>query len=376
VVIAWGGRLRPARIWVADDAIAASDWERELLRSAAPDAEVRVTVDRRAAAAWAARRRGRRRVPAGARSARALALHRAGARFERLNLGGLHYAPGKTKVNEYVYLDERDREARARWLARGVRSRCRTCGRGATGVRSVPRSGHRDSVSPPAPAAAPSRCGGVAALDAEPVAPDPAVAAAGDRHRAGLPVGRLATAFEVGIVLQVLAASTAAGRIAHARGLRDRRRGRSRSRARAREHQPFTIAKQGCAMLGRAGRHGGRDRRHPAAQVEAAPQRGLARWCEEAVRAGDPTRRTRARVRRVVLSFALGVTYTALCLGRGCCCSSLAAKSRCDWRARWSLARPLWLGLGLAQVLTAFLQRRLTRGVAFGTALLARGCSS
>src|SRR6185436_7703367 len=31
VVIAWGGRMHPARIWVADDAIAASDWERELL---------------------------------------------------------------------------------------------------------------------------------------------------------------------------------------------------------------------------------------------------------------------------------------------------------------------------------------------------------
>jgi mannose/fructose/N-acetylgalactosamine-specific phosphotransferase system component IIB len=121
VVVAWGGRMRPARIWVADDAIAASEWERDLLISAAPDAEVRVTSIAEAAAAWpteAAAAGGAfllvRDLPG------ALALHQAGAAFERLNLGGLHYAPGKTKVNEYVYLDERDRTAARSLAARGV----------------------------------------------------------------------------------------------------------------------------------------------------------------------------------------------------------------------------------------------------------------
>jgi len=99
VVVAWGGRMRPARIWVADDAIAASDWERDLLVSAAPDSEVRVTTIAAAAAAWATE---------------------AVATFDRLNLGGLHYAPGKTKVNEYVYLDEQDRTAARALAARGV----------------------------------------------------------------------------------------------------------------------------------------------------------------------------------------------------------------------------------------------------------------
>lgn len=121
VVIAWGGRMRPARIWVADDAIAASDWERELLTSAAPDAEVRVGSIADVAAAW-----GGEVVAEGAAFLLvrdlpgALALHRAGAGFDRLNLGGLHYAPGKTKVNEYVYLDDRDREAARALAARGV----------------------------------------------------------------------------------------------------------------------------------------------------------------------------------------------------------------------------------------------------------------
>ena len=36
----------------------------------------------------------------------------------------------------------------------------------------------------------------------------------------------------------------------------------------------------------------------------------------------------------------------------------------------WTLAQPLWLGLGLAQLLSAFLQRRLARAAVFGAALI------
>jgi len=45
----------------------------------------------------------------------------AGARVAEWNLGGLHYAPGKEKVNDYVYLDEHDREAAKALLAAGAR---------------------------------------------------------------------------------------------------------------------------------------------------------------------------------------------------------------------------------------------------------------
>jgi len=121
VVVAWGARLRPARIWVADDGVAASAWERDLLQSAAPDAEVRVATLAEVAGAWeseAAAAGGAfllvRDLPT------ALALHDAGACFRLLNLGGLHYAPGKDKVNEYVYLDARDRDSARTLLARGV----------------------------------------------------------------------------------------------------------------------------------------------------------------------------------------------------------------------------------------------------------------
>ena len=121
VLVAWGERLHPERIWVVDEAVAASAWERELLEGASPNAEVRVVTVTAMAAAWA----GEDAAPGGAfllvRDLRtALALVEAGAPVGRFNLGGLHYAPGKVKVNEYIYLDEADRARARTLLARGV----------------------------------------------------------------------------------------------------------------------------------------------------------------------------------------------------------------------------------------------------------------
>jgi len=122
VLVAWGARLDPARIWVVDDGVAASEWERELFREAAPGIEVRVASVAEAAAAHA----GEAEAPRAAfllvrdlDTARRLA--EAGARIAEWNVGGLHYAPGKEKVNDYVYLDERDRESAKALLAGGAR---------------------------------------------------------------------------------------------------------------------------------------------------------------------------------------------------------------------------------------------------------------
>ncbi|HEY2955927.1 MAG TPA: PTS sugar transporter subunit IIB [Candidatus Eisenbacteria bacterium] len=121
VVIAYGERLRPKRIWVVDGPAAASSWERSLLTSAAPGVDVRVVTVAEAAAAYAAESG----EPGGAfllvrDLATALELVVAGAAVAAFNLGGLHYAPGKSKVNEYIYLDERDRSAARALLERGV----------------------------------------------------------------------------------------------------------------------------------------------------------------------------------------------------------------------------------------------------------------
>jgi mannose/fructose/N-acetylgalactosamine-specific phosphotransferase system component IIB len=121
VVIAWGQRLAPRRIWVADDAAAASDWERDLLVHAAPGIDVHVSSVVQTARHY----EGEIAAEGGAfllvrDLATALALVEAGARVPGFNLGGLHYAPGKDKVNEYIYLDADDRRAARRLLEHGL----------------------------------------------------------------------------------------------------------------------------------------------------------------------------------------------------------------------------------------------------------------
>jgi mannose/fructose/N-acetylgalactosamine-specific phosphotransferase system component IIB len=122
VVVAWGRHLNPRRIWVVDDAAAASAWERDLLASAAPDVEVRVVTVAEMASAWAGEAAAEGSAMLLVRGlASALALVEAGAAVPAFNLGGLHYAPGKTRVNEYVYLDAADRDRARALLGRGIR---------------------------------------------------------------------------------------------------------------------------------------------------------------------------------------------------------------------------------------------------------------
>jgi len=121
VVVAWGQRLRPARIWVVDDAAAADAWEREALAMSAPGIEVQVVTVAEAAAAFVTESAASGGAFLLVRDLRAaLALAEAGAPLTAYTIGGLHYAPGKTKLNEYVYLDDEDRRAARALLARGI----------------------------------------------------------------------------------------------------------------------------------------------------------------------------------------------------------------------------------------------------------------
>lgn len=112
VVVGWGNRLDPSRYIVVDDDLADSGWEQQLYELGLPDgveAEF-VTVDRARESLDRWRCSEVRSVLLTRNVATALALARDGRlRGERINLGGIHHGPGRTRALPYVYLDEDDR---------------------------------------------------------------------------------------------------------------------------------------------------------------------------------------------------------------------------------------------------------------------------
>lgn len=120
VAVGWVGALHPRILVVADDRLAASSWERELVESAAPEGvEVRVMPLGEAA-----------RV-GGADAGQAILLLRgplelsramlAGLKPSAVNVGGLHTAQGRTRVLDYVHLNAEEARALREAASAGVR---------------------------------------------------------------------------------------------------------------------------------------------------------------------------------------------------------------------------------------------------------------
>ena len=214
--------------------------------------------------------------------------------------------------------------------------------------------------------------GGIAALDAVPVAQAMLSAPLVTATILGLMWNDLELALAVGVVLQLLAASTMP---VGARTPEDYATGGVVGAGLAlilSSAQPFALARDGCAMLGVIGGLLAAQAGVPLLKWQRRRHEGLARWCEAELRAGREGALGRAHGAAVFLSFATGVGFCAACLGAGIFGLSSVARDESLWLTRaWAFARPLWLGLGLAQLLRAFVQRRLLRVVVFGIALLA-----
>lgn len=121
VVIGWGHHLRPDRYLAVDDELATSEWEQDLYRLGADEAEVVFTT-----AAEACRRLGGWRED----PERSILLTRNIGTMKRLaaggllagdsvNLGGIHHGPGRDEVLSYLHLSEEDRDD-LRILAQGT----------------------------------------------------------------------------------------------------------------------------------------------------------------------------------------------------------------------------------------------------------------
>lgn len=213
--------------------------------------------------------------------------------------------------------------------------------------------------------------GGVAVLDATPVAQtllsQPLVTAT----LLGALWGEWRVALQVGIVLQVLAASTLP---VGARTPEDYATGGVVGTATAlliARRATFVLLGDAAALVGVLTGMAVAVLGVPLIRWQRRRNEGLARWCESRLRAGDAGALATAQAAGVVLAFGVGVGYSAVCLALavGLLGPVVEAHSMRLSRA-WGLAQPLWIGLGLAYLLQAFVRRRLTRAAVFAAAML------
>jgi PTS system mannose-specific IIC component len=213
--------------------------------------------------------------------------------------------------------------------------------------------------------------GGIAALDATAVAQtllsQPLITATALGYLWGDPQ----VAMQVGVVLQILAASTLP---VGARTPEDYATGGVIGAGVAlalASHESIEIAREACALIGVITGMASATLSVPLLKWQRRRNEGLARWTEAEVLAGREGALSAAQGAGVALAFGVGVTYVAAWLGLAVWgLAPLVARDSLRMARAWGLAEPLWLGLGLAQLLTAFIQRRLARAAAFCLALL------
>jgi PTS system mannose-specific IIB component/fructoselysine and glucoselysine-specific PTS system IIB component len=123
VVVGWGNQLHPERIVVVDDDLARSDWEQELYVLGLPaDVDslfVAVDAARAQLPAW---RASRARILVLTKDLTTMRRLAEGGllRGEEVNIGGIHYAPGRRAVLPYVFLSDDERSEMTRLADEGA----------------------------------------------------------------------------------------------------------------------------------------------------------------------------------------------------------------------------------------------------------------
>jgi mannose/fructose/N-acetylgalactosamine-specific phosphotransferase system component IIB len=123
VVLGWARILRPQRVVVANDRVAGNDWERKLYTASVPPPleAVFLTVDQAAAEVRSGGFDGRKTILLFESITDVYRSASAGAHFDEVNVGGLHYREGTRAVLPYVYLSEEDRALLKKLIEQGVR---------------------------------------------------------------------------------------------------------------------------------------------------------------------------------------------------------------------------------------------------------------
>ncbi len=123
VIVGWAGPLRIECIVVADDDLAASDWEQDLYQLGVPAGIqcefLPLGTARERVAAWQG---DSQRVALLVRGVAELARLAEGGSLanQQVNLGGIHHAPGRERVLAYLFLSADERAELARVAATGA----------------------------------------------------------------------------------------------------------------------------------------------------------------------------------------------------------------------------------------------------------------
>lgn len=122
VTVGWSERLRPDRIVLASNEIAADPWQSRVYASSVPPtiAVSVVSLARAAAALRAPEAAAERTIVLTGTATEMSDLAHLGAPLPAVNLGGLHFAAGKVEMLPFVFVDRRDCEALRRLLAAGL----------------------------------------------------------------------------------------------------------------------------------------------------------------------------------------------------------------------------------------------------------------
>ena len=212
--------------------------------------------------------------------------------------------------------------------------------------------------------------GGLAALDATPVAQTLASQPLVTATILGLLWGDWSTALAVGTVLQILAASTlpigartpedfAVGGVVGA--------GVALLLA---ERAPFEHVHQAASLVGVMTGMVAASASVPFLRWQRRLNEGLARWCEASLRAGNESALGQGQGAAIALAFAVGLASCAVWLGLANWGAPLVERESLRLAGAWHLLQPLWLGFGFAQLLHAFVQRRIERAGVFAAALV------
>jgi mannose/fructose/N-acetylgalactosamine-specific phosphotransferase system component IIC len=213
--------------------------------------------------------------------------------------------------------------------------------------------------------------GGVVALDATPLAQTLLSQPLVTGTLLGWWWGDMPTALSTAIVLQIFAAST---QPVGARTPEDYAVGGVVGTGLAlalSAPQSFEFARQSSILFGVIGGMLTAVLAARATRWQRRRNEALSRWCEERLRAGADHALGQAHVAALVLAFGVGLLLTAVAMGVGLTAfSGLVQSDSLRLSRAWRLAQPLLIGVGLAQLLHLFVERRLLRAALFGAALI------